>query len=64
MVVNGNDMILDGSKTLGTYLAEEGYNLTRIAVELNGKIVPKTEYERTLLDNRSVIEIVCFVGGG
>lgn len=37
---------------------------TRVAVERNRDIVPKREYETTLLAGGDIIEIVQFVGGG
>ena len=39
-------------------------NPTRVAVERNREIVPKREYETTLLAEGDTLEIVQFVGGG
>lgn len=39
-------------------------NPARVAVERNRDIVPKREYEATLLADGDIIEIVQFVGGG
>lgn len=36
----------------------------RVAVELNHDILPKGEYESTILSDGDRIEIVHFVGGG
>lgn len=46
------------------YLKENGYSLTRIAVECNEEIVPKSQYESFILHSGDVVEIVSFVGGG
>ena len=46
------------------YLLENGYDLKRIAVELNGDILTKSKYENTYLNDGDSIEIVSFVGGG
>ncbi len=35
-----------------------------VAVELNGRIIRRTEWENTLLGDRDRVEIVQFVGGG
>ena len=43
--------------------AEKGPEI-RIAVERNGRIVPKAEYGRVMLAKEDEIEIVSFVGGG
>lgn len=46
------------------YLKENGYKKEFIAVELNGKILPKSLYENTVLNDGDMVEIVSFVGGG
>ena len=50
--------------TLGAYLDENNYRRTYIAVEKNGEILPKSEYDTTYLNDGDKIEIVSFVGGG
>ena len=46
------------------YLNDGGYDLMRIAVELNGEILPKSQYENTYLNDNDSVEVVSFVGGG
>ncbi len=36
----------------------------KIAIELNGKIVPKTNFRKKFLKDNDKIEIVHFIGGG
>ena len=64
MRVNGNKRFLEGRITLKEFLLKEGYRLEHIAVERNGKIVPKAEYETIMLTEADTLEIVSFVGGG
>lgn len=61
--VNGTTQNLAG-KTLKEYLDEAKYDCRRIAVERNGKIVPKKIYGETILEEGDCIEVVSFVGGG
>lgn len=61
--ING-ELTDEVGKYLSDYLSEKGYDLSRVAVELNGDIVPKSEYEVTKLQDEDSVEIVCFVGGG
>ena len=61
--INGEAEAVDGKKLID-YLQEGQYPLKRIAVERNGDIVPKREYESTILCDGDKIEIVSFVGGG
>ena len=63
VTINGKQTQADG-KTLAAYLIEAGYDLKRIAVELNGDIVPKATYSQVILKKDDVVEIVSFVGGG
>ena len=64
MRVNGKQVELKESLVLDKFLESNGYALTKVAVELNGKIVPRKEYAVTILQETDALEIVCFVGGG
>ena len=61
--INGKQLDIAG-KTLAEYLAGTDYNPKRIAVEKNGEIVPKTQYDTTILQDDDTLEVVSFVGGG
>ena len=61
--VNGTELDLAG-KTVSEYLATTNYDPKRIAVERNGSIVFKSQYDVTVLDHGDSLEIVSFVGGG
>lgn len=64
MKVNGEFINLEHPTNLNTYLNLSGYQLSNVAVEKNGEIVPKNRYETTELNNEDTIEVVSFVGGG
>ncbi len=49
---------------LKEYLDKNGYDINRIAVELNGEILPKSKYSETVIKSDDNVEIVSFVGGG
>lgn len=61
--VNGEMLDIAGL-TLDAYLQTTDYDRRRIAVERNGEIVPKADYDRTLLSDGDSLEVVSFVGGG
>lgn len=61
--INGEDLVVAG-QTLAQYLAGTDYDTKRIAVERNGSIVPKDQYQETVLQDGDSIEVVSFVGGG
>ena len=61
--VNGTELDVAG-KTVSEYLATTAYDPKRIAVEQNGDIVFKSQYDDTIRKDGDRLEIVSFVGGG
>ena len=61
--INGEDVTI-GDVTVSSYLSSHGYDLSRTAVLLNGKVVPRSSIESTRIKDGDVLEIVSFVGGG
>ena len=61
--VNGRELDIAG-KTLSAYLAQTDYDPKRIAVERNGEIVFKSQYDTAVLEDGDSLEVVSFVGGG
>ena len=64
LTINGQNASDFVGKNLAEYLAVQGYEVTRLAVERNGEIVTKAQYAQTVLEDGDAIEIVRFVGGG
>lgn len=64
ITVNGKKVQISRSLTVTEYLEENHYKQNRIAVEINGKILPKSAYASVTLKEGDVLEIVSFVGGG
>ena len=63
ITVNGNISTINKMSVID-YLRTLDIDPKRVAVELNLEILPKTDYESTLLNDGDRIEIVQFVGGG
>ena len=61
--INGENFGIAG-ETVAHYLASKGYDAKRVAVELNGNIVPKSQYNETVFQDGDIVEVVSFVGGG
>ena len=61
--INGENVICE-QMSIAEYLKGSDYNIARIAVELNGEIIPKSQYNFTVIQDGDEIEIVSFVGGG
>ncbi|HDZ5064898.1 TPA: sulfur carrier protein ThiS [Campylobacter jejuni] len=63
MIINGEKLDLKEIKFLD-FLKEKGFKTEFIALELNGEIIPKSEFENLILKENDKVEIVSFVGGG
>ena len=64
-MVKVNVELLDlAGKTISEYLTTTEYDPKRIAVERNGEIVFKSQYDDVVLQDEDSIEVVSFVGGG
>ncbi|EMG7298544.1 sulfur carrier protein ThiS [Campylobacter upsaliensis] len=63
MIINGEKLDLKELKFVD-YVRQKGLRANLIALELNGKIVPKSEFENLILKKGDKAEIVSFVGGG
>ena len=61
--VNGEEKNYSG-KSVTELLDICGYDKSRVAVELNGEILPKNQYDSRIIADDYTIEIVSFVGGG
>lgn len=64
MKVNGQMQEIEEPLTLRQYLERQGYDCGRVAVEKNGEIIRKSQFDDTLLSDTDTLEIVHFVGGG
>lgn len=64
IIVNGKEINLTEDTTVAEYLEQNQYQVKRIAVELNGDILPKYSYSDTMLKDGDRLEVVTFVVGG
>ena len=64
MKVNGEIISPQVPVSLKDFLGEKGFQTGRVAVELNGHIIPAEDYSKTMLSQEDTLEIVHFVGGG
>ena len=64
IIVNDRQHEVEAQSNLQQLLQELGITGGRIAVELNGEIVPRSGFEPCLLQVGDSIEIVQAIGGG
>ena len=64
VTINGRVVTLGPETSLLDYLAAIGVQARAVAVELNGRILERSEYAGTQLRAGDQVEIVRMVGGG
>jgi sulfur carrier protein len=64
ILLNGADTALEGVRTVHDLVVRLGYEGKRIAVELNGDIVPRSQHAQAPLSEGDQVEIVVAGGGG
>ena len=62
--LNGRKLELKNKHSIFTLLKRYKMDGTKIAVELNGKIINRNKYKTVYVKNKDKIEIVHFIGGG
>ncbi len=61
--LNGKKISLKNRISIKQLLLKYKLLNKRVAIELNGKIIPTTKY-KIILKDRDIVEIVHFIGGG
>ena len=64
MKLNGKEIKLAAPQSLKSFLLDNKMPMEKSAVEVNGDIIPKTEFESHMVYDEDTIEVVSFVGGG
>lgn len=64
MIVNGQQETLDTPISVTELIEQRGLRPERVAVELNGDIVPRNKRSEVMLHDGDTVEIVTFVQGG
>jgi len=62
--LNGESSQLAAETTVAQLLQQLGYAGKRVAVEINGEIVPKSQHREARIAQGDRLEIVVAVGGG
>ena len=61
MIINGKEENIATPITVAELIESKGLRADRVAVELNGEIVPRTQRAQTQLKGTDTLEIVTFV---
>ena len=61
--INGKKVALKQNFSILEVLKKYKLSSKKVAIELNGKIIPQNKYSKKKLKNNDKIEIVQFIGG-
>lgn len=64
MQINGQNVSAAAGITLAQLLKQQGFDAARVAVELNGRIIGRSDFDAVQLADGDTVEVVQFVGGG
>lgn len=67
MTVNGQNFdfaLLQKEPVLTSLVQQLGLNPERVAIELNGELINRSQFATTTVSDRDAIEIIHYVGGG
>lgn len=64
ILLNGKSHLLPEASSVAGLLAEAGFGERRVAVEVNGAIVPRSAHASHVLAEGDRVEIVHALGGG
>ncbi len=64
LTINGQSKNIDGAGTIAELVGRFCSNTKAIITEVNGTIIPKTDWQKTPLKDGDTVELVSFVGGG
>jgi len=64
IVLNGDPRTVAAPLSISQLLQAEGLGERRVAVEVNGEIVPRSRHDERVLSDGDRVEIVHALGGG
>ena len=62
--LNGKKVVIKSNYSLFDLLKKYKLTNKKVAIEHNGKIIPKANYKKKKLIDNDKVEIVHFIGGG
>jgi len=64
VLLNGKNKTIEDKTNLNLLLKELSIESNKVAIEINGVVVSKNDYEKKIIRKNDKIEIVHFIGGG
>jgi len=64
VLINGQQNNINNNLTVKQLVIDLGYGEKRFALEINGQVIPKSEYAKKIIFENDRLEIISAVGGG
>ena len=64
ITLNGKEVAVPANTTISTFLESRALIGKLVVVEINGVIVPRSEFDDRNFQSGDLVEVVHFVGGG
>jgi len=64
VLLNGKNKTIKDKTNLNLLLKKLSIKSDKVAIEINGVVVSKNDYEKKIIKTNDKIEIVHFIGGG
>lgn len=64
IVCNGEATEIAQETLVADFVTQAGLDLETVVVECDGRILAREEYDRQLLTEGTVLELIRFIGGG
>ena len=65
LIINGKPVSLDGTLTVDELLVNQNVKMPEmVSVELNGRVLRRSEFDTTALNDGDAVEFLYFMGGG
>jgi len=64
VLLNGKNQTIDEKTNLNLLLKKLSIESNKVAIEINGVVISKNDYEKKIIRTNDKIEIVHFIGGG
>jgi len=64
VLLNGKNKTIEDKTNLNLLLKKLSIESDKVAIEINGVVVSKNDYEKKIIKTNDKIEIVHFIGGG
>tara|TARA_B100001564_G_scaffold357918_1_gene375276 strand:- start:627 stop:830 length:204 start_codon:yes stop_codon:yes gene_type:complete len=62
--LNGKKIVIKSNYSILDLLKKYKLSNKKIAIEHNGRIIPRVNYKKKLLKDKDKLEVVTFIGGG